>query len=120
MADRDVPKVSGALHIADGVIAELAGYTALASYGIVGMAAPTMQDGFAKLLPRQKLRRGILVDVLEGGAIIDLYVIIENGTNLAAVSKSLADSVRYVLEQFVQIKIADVRVHVQGIHMKKS
>jgi len=109
--------VPGTLSIADEVIAELAGYAAFESYGVVGMAAPTMQDGIAKILPAHRLRRGVLVDFNEDGALINMYVIIESGTNLAVVSKNLADAVRYTLEHYAQIKVADVRIHVQGIHL---
>jgi uncharacterized alkaline shock family protein YloU len=109
--------VSGNLSIADEVISDLAGYAALESYGVVGMAAPTVPDGIAKLLPARRLRRGILLEVTEEGALLDLFVVIENGTNLSVVSRNLADSVRYVLTHYAQINVADVRVHVQGIHV---
>jgi uncharacterized alkaline shock family protein YloU len=112
--------VAGKLVIADEVIADLAGYTAFESYGVVGMAAPSMQDGIAKLLPVHRLRRGVLVHSTDEGILVDMYVIIESGTNLGAVSKNLADSVRYVLEHFAQIPVADVRIHVQGIRMPES
>jgi uncharacterized alkaline shock family protein YloU len=114
--DRAIP---GKLGIDDAVIAELAGYAALESYGVVGMAAPSVQDGFAKLLPMRRLQRGILLSAGERGAIIELHVIIENGTNLSAVSQNLADSVRYVLEHYAQIEVEDVAVHVEGIHVTK-
>ncbi|HBT95536.1 MAG TPA: Asp23/Gls24 family envelope stress response protein [Coriobacteriia bacterium] len=113
--------VSGNLIIADAVIVELAGYAALESYGVVGMAAPNMQDGFAKLLPMRRLQRGILLNFDENDvATVELHVIIENGTNLSAVSRNLADRVRYTLENFAQIGVADVLIHVEGIHVKKS
>lgn len=110
--------VPGRLSIADEVIAELAGFAAFESYGVVGMAAPSMQDGIAKILPAHRLRRGVLVDYGEGGVAVDMFVIIESGTNLAVVSKNLADAVRYTLEHFAQIEVADVRIHVQGIHQQ--
>ena len=44
-------EIAGELTIAEDVIADLAGYAALESYGVVGMAAPTRSDGIAKLLP---------------------------------------------------------------------
>jgi len=110
--------VAGSLSIANEVIADLAGYAAFESYGVVGMAAPSMQDGFAKILPAHRLRRGVLTEMTAEGAVIDMYVIIEHGTNLAAVSQNLADSVRYALEHYAQIKVADVRVHVQGINLQ--
>jgi uncharacterized alkaline shock family protein YloU len=112
--------VPGKLTIADEVISDLAGYAALESYGVVGMAAPSVQDGIAKLLPMRKLQRGILVSFDEAGANIELHVLIENGTNLSAVSQNLADSVRYVLEHYAQIQVSEVRVHVEGIHVTKS
>ena len=111
--------VPGGLSIANEVIADLAGYAAYQSYGVVGMAAPSVQDGIAKLLPVHRLRRGVLTEFSDDGAIIEMFVVIENGTNLAAVSQNLADSVRYVLEHFAQIKVADVRIHVQGINQPR-
>ncbi|MCL2136082.1 MAG: Asp23/Gls24 family envelope stress response protein [Coriobacteriia bacterium] len=111
--------VPGSLSIANEVIAELAGYAAYQSYGVAGMAAPSMQDGIAKILPMHRLRRGVLTEMTDKGAIIDMFVIIENGTNLAAVSQNLADSVRYVLEHYAQIKVLDVRIHVQGINQPR-
>lgn len=111
--------IPGGLIIAEDVIAELAGYAALESYGVVGMAAPSVQDGIAKLLPMRKLQRGILLEFGESGVTIDLHVFIESGTNLAAVSQNLSDSVRYTLEHYAQVKVADVLVHVEGIRITK-
>jgi uncharacterized alkaline shock family protein YloU len=111
--------VPGSLTIADGVIAELAGYAALESYGIVGMTAPSVQDGIAKLLPMRRLQRGITLSFTDEGVTVDLHVVVENGTNLSAVSQNLADSVRYVLEYYAQIKVADVLIHVESIHVPK-
>jgi uncharacterized alkaline shock family protein YloU len=113
-------RITGNLNIADKVIYDLAGYAALESYGVVGMTAPSVQDGIAKILPMRKLQRGILVTHGEDGVLIELHVLIENGTNLSAVSQNLADSVRYVLEHFAQIKVSEVQVHVEGIHVTKS
>jgi uncharacterized alkaline shock family protein YloU len=121
MSEQSNNGVAGDLIVANAVIVELAGYAALASYGVVGMAAPSMQDGFAKLLPMRKLQRGILLHFDDQNvATVELHVIIENGTNLSAVSQNLADSVRYTLEHFAQIQVADVLIHVEGIHVKKS
>ncbi|MDR2106670.1 MAG: Asp23/Gls24 family envelope stress response protein [Coriobacteriales bacterium] len=119
MTDTTGKATGGDLIIADKVIAELAGYAALESYGVVGMAAPSVQDGFAKLLPRHRLQRGITLEFDDKGVTVELRVVIESGTNLAAVSRNLADSVRYVLEHYAQIPVTDVLVHVEGIHVAK-
>ncbi|MDR2957150.1 MAG: Asp23/Gls24 family envelope stress response protein [Coriobacteriales bacterium] len=112
--------IPGSLSIANEVIADLAGYAAYQSYGVVGMAAPSMSDGFTKILPVHRLRRGVLTQLTPEGTVIDMFVIIEHGTNLSAVSQNLADSVRYVLEHFAQIEVADVRIHVQGINLPRK
>ncbi|MDR0500500.1 MAG: Asp23/Gls24 family envelope stress response protein, partial [Coriobacteriales bacterium] len=77
-----VSDTSGGLQIADRVFSDLIGYAALESYGIVGMAAPSLSDGIAKLLPQRALRRGVVVQRDEDGLLVDLYVIIEHGMNL--------------------------------------
>ena len=114
-----MPKpVPGCVNIANDVLADLSGYAALESYGIVGMASQTLRDGVAQLLPAQKLRRGVKVATTDDGIVVDLYVIIEFGTNLAEVSHNLANRVRYVLENTADFKVANVDVHVQGVKVR--
>jgi len=111
-------QVGGSVNIANDVLADLAGYAALESYGVVGMASPTLRDGVAQLLPRQKLRRGVRIAALEGGVLVDLYVVIEHGTNLAEVSHNLAHRVRYVLTDTAEVRVDGVEVHVQGVKVR--
>ncbi|MBI5232063.1 MAG: Asp23/Gls24 family envelope stress response protein [Coriobacteriales bacterium] len=111
---------AGAIHIATDVLADLGGYAALESYGVVGMASPSMADGVAQLLSRDKLRRGIKVRTTDDGVAVDLYVVIEHGTNLSEVSHNLANRVRYVLTDMADVKVASVDVHVQGIKVRES
>lgn len=110
--------VPGGLSVANDVIADMAGYAALESYGVVGMAAPTLSDGIAKLLPANRLRRGIEVKMTDGGVHVDLYVVIEYGTNLAEVSRMLAEKVKFVLTDSAQLPVAGVDIHVQGIKVR--
>ncbi|GHT78678.1 hypothetical protein FACS1894104_2210 [Actinomycetota bacterium] len=109
-------QITGTLNVTDQVITDLVGYAALESYGVVGMAAPSLPDGIAKLLPARALSRGVTVINGENGVSASLYVIIEQGMNLATVSKNLADSVRFVLEHYANLEVDDVQIHVQGIH----
>jgi len=108
--------VGGSLKVTDNVIADLVGYAALESYGVVGMAAPSLQDGIAKLLPARALHRGVTIRCEEDGISANLYVIIEYGMSLSTVSNNLADRIRFVLEVYAGLKVKDITVHVQGIH----
>jgi len=111
---------AGTIHIANDVLADLAGYSALESYGVVGMASPTLGEGVAQLLPRQKLRKGVKVASSDGGVEVDLYVVIEHGTNLTEVSHNLASRVRYVLTDTADVPVARVDVHVMGVKVRQA
>jgi len=114
-----MPKpVEGCINIANDVLADLAGYAALESYGIVGMASPSLRDGVAQLLPAQKLRKGVKVVTNDGLVTVDLYVVVEFGTNIAEVSHNLRNRVGYVLRNTADVKVAEVDVHVQGIKVR--
>jgi uncharacterized alkaline shock family protein YloU len=112
------------VHIANDVLADLAGIAALESYGVVGMAAPSLAEGVAQLLPAQKLRRGVRVSqenagTGDPGAIeVDLFVIIEYGTNLAEVSRNLAERVQYVLSSQASVTVGRVDVHVLDVKVR--
>jgi len=114
-----MPKtVAGTVQIANDVLSDLAGYAALESYGVVGMSSPTLREGVAQLLPRQKLRKGVKIDSTDEGVCVDLFVIIEHGTKLAEVSHNLSDRVRYVLTDMADVAVRGVEVHVMGVKVR--
>lgn len=110
----------GEINISDDVIAELAGFAALECYGVVGMASPSLRAGVARLLSRDKLKKGIKIGAKDGGVSIDLYVVIEYGTNLAEVARNLSSRVQYLVEKFAELKVKNVEVHVQGVKVRKK
>jgi uncharacterized alkaline shock family protein YloU len=109
----------GTIQIANDVLADLAGYAALECYGIVGMASPSLRDGVAQLLSRDRLRKGVRIKSDGEGVVVDLYVVVEYGTNLAEVAHNMADRVKYVLTSNAEVKVNDVDIHVQGIKVRK-
>ncbi len=110
-------EIAGDLIVSEDVIADVAGHAALECYGVVGMAAPNAVDGLAKILPQSRLRRGILVSTNEEGTCVSLYVILEHGVNINAVSTNLVEQVSFALKEFVP-NLAGVNVHVQGIKVR--
>ena len=111
--------IPGNLHVANDVLADMVGMAALECYGVVGMAAPTAADGIAKILPTSRLRRGVVVNTTDNGVHVDLYVVIEYGTNINAVSQNLIDRVAFVLTEYARVPLDGVEVHVQGIKVRK-
>ncbi len=111
--------IPGNLHVANDVLADMVGNAALECYGVVGMTAPSVADGVAKILPASRLRRGIVVTATEAGVHVALYVVIEYGTNINTVSQNLVDQVSFVLREYARVPLDGVEVHVQGVKVRK-
>ena len=111
--------IAGNLHVANDVLADMVGNAALECYGVVGMAVPNAADGIAKILPASRLRRGVVVTTTEVGVHVELYVVIEYGTNISAVSQNLVDQVTFALKEYARVPLDGVEVHVQGVKVRK-
>ena len=111
--------IAGNLHVANDVLADMDGNVALECLGVVGMAAPNAADGIAKILPASRLRRGVVVTTTEVGVHVELYVVIEYGTNINTVSQNLVDQVTFALSEYARVPLDGVEVHVQGVKVRK-
>ena len=111
--------VPGTLRVSNDVIADLAGYAALECYGVVGMAVTDQQEGVTRLLPMQRLRRGIDVSVEDGHIVVDLHVVVEQGVNMAAISSNLVSSVKFILGRIAELEDVEVRVHIEGMRSSR-
>ena len=107
--------IPGNLKVSNDCIADLAGYAALECYGVVGMAVTDQQEGVTRLLPMQRLRRGIQIRNNEDTLDIDLYIVVQYGTNISTVAENLAETVRYALEEYLQVSVNDISVNIQGV-----
>lgn len=111
-------KIPGSLHVANEVLSDLVGYAAMECYGVVGMTAPNAADGIAKILPASRLRRGVVVTPTDEGLQVELYVVIEYGTNISTVSQNLVDQVTFALEEYARVPIASIDVHVEDVKVR--
>jgi uncharacterized alkaline shock family protein YloU len=107
----------GQINISDEVIGIIAGVAAMECYGLVGMANRNIQDGISELLRREQLNRGVDVHVESDGVVIELYIVVEYGTNISQVAHNVMDKVKYTVESLVGINVARVNVHIQGVRV---
>jgi uncharacterized alkaline shock family protein YloU len=107
----------GSIYVMEEVIAVLAGSAALECYGLVGMASRNqLKDGFAELLRRDNLRRGVEVHRDgQGVPAIDLYIIVSYGTKISVVAQNVQRKVKYVLNEVVGLQVETVNIYVQGV-----
>lgn len=89
----------GNIEIDNQVIAQVVYRAAMESYGLVGLAYKS--KGIVELLKGENATKGVRVEEVEEDAIaIELYVIIQYGTNISTVANNIIDRVKYVAMLF--------------------
>ena len=107
----------GEITINTDVIATYAGSVAVECFGIVGMAAVNMKDGLVKILKRDSLKHGINVTLNENKISLDFHVIVAYGVSIRAVSDNLIANVKYKVEAFTGIEVANINILVEGVRV---
>ena len=108
----------GNVVIDTNVIARYAGLADIECFGIVGMAALSVKDGFVKLLKKDSITRGINVTIDEDNKItINFHVIIAYGVSIKTVSENLIENVKYKVEEYTGIEIKKINIFVDGVRV---
>ena len=109
----------GNISISYHAISTIAYQAALESYGVVGLANVNFARGISKFFSKSE-KSGVLVKYENNEIKLDLYVIVEYGTRVSSVTKSVANSVKFKVEQLVGIPVTEVNVHVRGLRVSNT
>jgi uncharacterized alkaline shock family protein YloU len=104
----------GAIRIADEVVAVIAGLAATEVEGLAGMSGG-LAGGFAEILGRKNLSKGVRVEVGEIESAVDIFVIVEYGVKIPDVALKVQENVKNAIESMTGLKVVNVNVHVQGV-----
>lgn len=108
----------GIITIDPEVIAKYAGTVAVECFGIVGMAAVNMKDGFVHLLKKESLTRGIQVSISEDNHIaLDFHIIVAYGVSISAVTENLISNVQYRVEEFSGMPVDKINIYIEGVRV---
>jgi uncharacterized alkaline shock family protein YloU len=110
-------EAAGKIEVSPRAISHLASRATQRSYGVVGLAAKNSRPGWAELLHRDEVQKGVEVSISEGRVIVNLYVIIEYGTRISEVARNIMSSVKFALESSLGVRVVQVNVTVQGIRV---
>mgnify|MGYP000741970020 FL=1 len=78
----------------------ITGAAATNCYGVKGMAMRSKTDGLVHLLRRESMGKGVKVTYNEDSSVsIELHIMVDNGVNLMAVSRSIMSEVRYIVSR---------------------
>ncbi len=108
----------GQIQITPEVVATYAGTTAVECFGIVGMAKVSVKEGgFARLLKRESLTKGISVMIQDNEIDLDFHVIVAYGVSIQAVADNLVENVRYKVSEYTGMHVRTVNVFVEGVRV---
>lgn len=108
----------GAVHIADEVIAIIAGMAATEVDGVAGMVG-NFTGGLVELLGRKNLSKGVIVTVGDGFVTLELSIIVEYGSSLVEVTRSTQEKVKNAVETMTGLEVSEVNIKVAGVNVEK-
>ncbi|MCC8121875.1 MAG: Asp23/Gls24 family envelope stress response protein [Oscillospiraceae bacterium] len=106
----------GSVVIINDVFTTITGAAATNCYGVKGMAARSRADGLIHLLRRESMDKGVKVTYNDDGSVsIELHIIVDNGVNLVAVSRSIMSQVRYNVNRLTGVPVKQVNVCIDSM-----
>lgn len=109
----------GTVRIADEVVAIIAGLASTEVEGVAGMSGG-IAGGFAELLGRKNLSKGVKVKIEENETFIDLFVIADYGTKIHEVAKEVQEKTKQAVENMTGLNVSYVNVHIQGVRFAED
>ena len=107
----------GNIEIDKKVISQIAYKAAMESYGLVGLAFKS--KGIIEILKGENAFKGVLIqEVGENEISIELYVVLQYGTNISTVANNIIDKVKYTVEKVTSVKVNKIDINVQRIRVK--
>ena len=106
----------GVITISSDVFTNITGAAATNCYGVKGMAIRSTTDGRVHLLRREAMAKGVKVIYNDDATIsLELHIIVDNGVNLMAVSRSIMSEVRYNVSRATGVEVKSVDVFVDSM-----
>jgi uncharacterized alkaline shock family protein YloU len=82
----------------------------------VGLTSKNFVNGLTKALVKDPTH-GVEVTYDGQDIAIDLYIVVEYGTNVKTVAESVVNTIRYQVERTLGMPVKQVNVHVQGLRI---
>ena len=101
----------------DNVLAICAINATLRTKGVHSMTGDLTDSLSENLLGKELLSKGVKVNQEKDGVILDVYVIMDYGSKIPAVSWDIQENVKKEVETMTDKNVKAVNIHVQGIKM---
>lgn len=109
----------GSVNISDDVVAIIAGVAATEIPGVAGMSGG-ITGGITEMLGMKNLSKGVKVDLGDNETILDIFIIVEYGSNIGDLGKKVQKNVKDSIETMTGLNVSKVNVNVQGVNISKE
>lgn len=113
----DTPHPTGKTTIAPNVLLTIVNLTTLKTPGVHGFSA--IPGGVDRLFSRE-YQQGIRIEVKEDTVYADLYVALQDNTNIRAVSREIQTNVKRAIEEMVGMNVGRINIHIEEIIYPKN
>lgn len=100
--------------VTDEVIAVVAGAAAMEVETVAGMSTG-LASGIVEALGRKNPTKGVKIEMIDGRAVIDLFVIVRYGHKISDIAWEIQENVKETVENMTGVAVDSVNIHVQGI-----
>ncbi len=108
----------GTIELTRGYLTTLIGHTVTSCFGVVRMNPAGASQGMkTNLLKSEGLDNGVKIRFAKDSdkIIIDLHISVTYGINVSAITDSIVNKVRYVVEKETGITVRKINVYVDGM-----
>ncbi|MCH5274691.1 MAG: Asp23/Gls24 family envelope stress response protein [Lachnospiraceae bacterium] len=109
----------GSVQIADDVVTMIAALAAKEVEGVAAMGG-SMPGEIISKVSKKNVTKGVKVDILQKNVKVNLYVTVEYGYNIPAISQQIQGKVKSAIENMTGLQVTDVNIRIAGVIMPKS
>lgn len=110
----------GNVKISVDVVATIAGIAASQVNGVAGMYVSFAGGIVEKLGAKKNPSKGVKVEMGEGNANIDIYIVVEYGVRIPELSWEIQESVKNNVETMTGLNVEKVNIHIEGVSFDKA
>lgn len=110
---------TGSINISNEVVSIVASLAASSVKGVSGMVS-SISGGFAELLGKKNMSKGVKVNVTEKTVSLDLSIIVEYGAKIPDVAWKIQEKVKNEVEAMTGLNVTAVNVSVEGVNVPKD
>ncbi|ERK30931.1 MULTISPECIES: Asp23/Gls24 family envelope stress response protein [Clostridium] len=108
---------NGNVTYSEEVISKIVGLSTMECYGVVGMVSKNATEGLWELIRIENLSKGVKIAFKEEKLNIEVFVMIEYGTNISTISNNIIQKIKYNVENYTGLKVSSITVNVQAVRV---